>query len=115
MKTRAINGWTKKSMKSAILRGNHGKSYLGDSQNCAYRGEKYNKCGVGVFIPNDLYDDSIEGSSICGLLERYPGLKEFMPLTSYAMGEFQLVHDQARDDENVTAKMVDWINKHVVD
>ena len=38
---------------------------IGDENlKCAYRGEDGNKCIVGAFIPDSLYDDSLEGDSL---------------------------------------------------
>ena len=38
----------------------------GDDENpqCAYRGADGNKCIVGAFIPDSLYDESLEGDSL---------------------------------------------------
>ena len=38
----------------------------GDDENpqCAYRGADGNKCIVGAFIPDELYDESLEGDAL---------------------------------------------------
>ena len=35
-----------------------------DGNGCAYRGENGTKCAVGCLIPDALYDDRLEGSSV---------------------------------------------------
>ena len=35
-----------------------------DSAQCAYRGAFGNKCIVGAFIPDELYDESLEGDAL---------------------------------------------------
>ena len=35
-----------------------------DSAQCAYRGADGNKCIVGAFIPDELYDESLEGDAL---------------------------------------------------
>ncbi len=38
------------------------KSILGGS--CAYRGEDGRRCAIGVFIPDEYYDESMEGITL---------------------------------------------------
>ena len=35
-----------------------------DDTQCAYRGTNGNKCVVGAFIPDELYDENLEGDAI---------------------------------------------------
>lgn len=35
-----------------------------DGTQCAYRGANNNKCVVGAFIPDELYDESLEGDAL---------------------------------------------------
>ena len=37
---------------------------FGDDTQCAYRGADGNKCVVGAFIPDELYDENLEGDAL---------------------------------------------------
>jgi len=39
---------------------------------CAYRGENGTKCAVGALIPDEVYNDGMEGNPVDGLIERFP-------------------------------------------
>ena len=58
------------------LRGQHYKSYKNGI--CAYRGRKGRKCAAGHLIPDELYDEEMEGkiwSDVCimsPVLDRLP-------------------------------------------
>ena len=39
---------------------------------CAYRGANGAKCAVGVLIPDEFYNDGMEGDCVDGLIENFP-------------------------------------------
>ena len=41
-------------------------------ESCAYRGDNGAKCAVGVLIPDEVYNDVMEGDSVDGLIENFP-------------------------------------------
>jgi hypothetical protein len=91
----ALNGWTKKQIILAIKTGNKGtvslkyQDFQSQAQGCAYRGFDGNKCIVGCFIPDSLYDPSMEGTTI----EQLSILHDCMPLPIKALEELQYMHD----------------------
>jgi len=73
---------------------------------CAYRGADGTKCAVGVLIPDELYNDMMEGRTIVGLLdsEQY-NLPEWMSKNEGLLGSLQSVHDrESRWKDSATMK-----------
>lgn len=64
---------------------------------CAYRGEFDRKCAIGCLIPNTLYDRSMEGSTIFGLIRRWPTIKVELGVESEEdttfLTDLQQIHD----------------------
>lgn len=113
------NGWTKEQMINAVKLGNKDSRSI-DGHRCVYRSDDGNKCFVGVFIPDDVYDDRIENSGCGGslnadiLFKDYPGLRHYMPLKVEGMVAFQRVHDRALVG-GLHALAVNWILWNVED
>lgn len=65
----------------------------GAQSGCAYRGVGGTKCAVGCLIPDALYDARMEGLSVDGLPEDFPGYavtrKQFEMLV-----HLQYIHDE---------------------
>lgn len=97
MKYQPINGWTRDLMIKAIWQGNNGTKSIAYENVCRYRGPGGNKCAIGVFIPDDVYDSGYtEGMSATDLLDLFPGLKSYMPLAdAIALDWLQRTHDHA--------------------
>jgi hypothetical protein len=77
----------------------------GDDENpqCAYRGDDGNKCIVGAFIPDSLYDGSLEGGSldesrVQDVLALAFGQKKLTDDQYMLLGNLQSVHDRNADD-----------------
>jgi hypothetical protein len=61
---------------------------------CAYRGADGAKCAVGVLIPDELYNDMMEGRTIWGLLDTSDnGLPEWLSANKELLGDLQHAHD----------------------
>lgn len=64
---------------------------------CAYRGEGGVKCAAGHLIPNELYEDDMEGKPISLLLDRYPQVAELFSEEASDpafLSDLQACHDQ---------------------
>lgn len=122
MKFKTINGWNKERMKAEIMaRMLDHKSYE-DSWNdstccqCMYRAEDGNRCAVGVFIPDDKYDESMDRDlNVYHLLEGFPELKQVMPLETGGLLEMQEVHDATPVGVDPRPRLCEWIDENVVD
>lgn len=113
MKYKTINGWTKELIINAIKLGNNGTSFSVSGM-CVYRNKDNNKCGVGVFIPDDLYHKRCEFIGVDSLLTTYPGLNDFMPLNLDGLRLLQSKHDNFSTN-NVHEVLTNWINENVED
>ena len=77
---------------------------MGDENlKCAYRGDDGNKCIVGAFIPDSLYDGSLEGDSldssrVTDVLALAFGQKKLTDDQYMLLGNLQSVHDRNADD-----------------
>jgi hypothetical protein len=109
-----VNGWTKDAIiKQLRLKNNGSKSEVYESDgklHCRYRGDNNNACSIGCFIPDDLYNTTMEGLGVSHLLERFP-LADKMPLPLEALIRLQCVHDLRLGD--VRENMIDWVLKNV--
>lgn len=92
-----VNGYDRKSTMEQIKRKNHGykSSYLGS---CTYRNDDGNCCLVGVFIPDEKYDDRMENECADEIINEYD-LFDFMPLKVYYMQKLQIFHDETLDNK----------------
>lgn len=116
------NGFTKKEMIEIIDSYNNGKMSFDDGDGvCVYK-DGDNHCAVGCFIPHKHKGMDFHGG-VVHLLERYPGLKDIMPLEIDGLRELQMVHDHMfldtdvrlkyRKIKNVKKRMITWINDNV--
>lgn len=114
-----INGWTKTTMIAHILKNFKGKSISDDGDLCLYRGPNGRKCAVGLFIPDDLYQDAMDydlGDTYNDIVKIEPKISSHMPLEKKAMTSLQTIHDTAHKTSKVDKSldnMLDWINKNV--
>ena len=59
---------------------------------CMYRGDGGKMCAVGVLIPDELYDDSMEHCTVESILDGHYDL-EFLKPHVTILDELQVVHD----------------------
>lgn len=78
---------------------------------CAYRGVGGLKCAVGVLIPDQLYTEMMEGSTVFGLLDDSEWeLPEWMADNRSLLWDLQGAHDVTRNWES-SAAMKRALNK----
>ena len=64
---------------------------------CAYHGEGGTKCAVGILIPDDMYNDLMEGCDVLDLVRKFPqacsvgGIDQHVDL----LLDLQKLHDAA--------------------
>lgn len=65
---------------------------------CAYRGENGAKCAVGALIPDEIYDDGMEGSPVDMLIEQFPRECVITGIIKHAnlLIDLQKLHDDSR-------------------
>jgi hypothetical protein len=73
---------------------------------CSYRSEQGLKCAIGYWIPEHLYDTTIEGSSVSTLYDHEHAVAAYLGLSKFAgraglMGQLQVLHD---DDKSWAIK-----------
>jgi len=57
---------------------------------CRYRGSKGHMCAIGVLIPDEMYNSSMEGKTVGTIQNRLPAaLRSHLPL----LDDLQIVHD----------------------
>lgn len=107
-----INGWTKEMILARIEEEFTGYSYR-CGHGCAYRSESGNKCAVGVFIPDEAYQNAFDTSllNVTALLNNWPSLAPYMPLETSAMVYLQDVHDS--NEENTKELLLSWVENNV--
>ncbi len=113
-KYRAINGWSKETMKLAIMVGNNGTVARISGGTCMYLSSSGNRCAVGCFIP-DGHIGQQSSYAVSGLLGHFPDLAEQMPLDQEGLLAMQGTHDGYRGDSDVRDVLCDWIDAHVID
>jgi hypothetical protein len=69
----------------------HAQSKAPGSMACLYRGPDGLKCAVGVLIPDEEYQPSLEGKVTAQIIHDVPALKD---LTCTCLGDMQRVHDE---------------------
>lgn len=109
---KTINGWTKEKMIQHVKDNFKGKSTSIIDLSCLYRGPKGKKCAAGLFIPDKLYNESMETNTISILIDKFPKLERFMPLNQEAMGFLQGSHDSSEPNETLYC-MLNFIEKNV--
>lgn len=119
-----INGWTKEKVIAAIMAGNKGVCSMGKkSENgvsaCAYRGVGGNKCAAGIFIPDELYSDKLEGVGIRYIMDNSYGppplynenIAKVMPLDADTMSKLQQMHDSySHTEHDPRPAMIQFVN-----
>ena len=116
---RTINGWTKEKMKAQIMERNIGKASMIHGFGCAYQGADGNACAVGCFLPKDYnLEDFESGNSgatdVLKLIERFPDLRNLMPLDVYDLKNLQVVHDSFADTpDDPRPALLKWIDENV--
>jgi hypothetical protein len=65
---------------------------------CAYRGKNGTKCAAGLFIPDELYSENIEGTSLLG--ESVYKLECFKGKSHRLLLSMQRAHDASSEDPN---------------
>ena len=65
---------------------------------CAYRCENGTKCAAGFFIPDELYSENIEGTSLLG--ESVYQLECFKGKSLSLLRAMQQAHDTSSEDPN---------------
>lgn len=76
---------------------------------CKYRGPNGLKCAAGIFIPDDKYSRSMEGS-LCTYFEVREATGLSMPESTFLL-ELQLIHD-CHDPSQWEAKLREFAEKH---
>jgi len=61
---------------------------------CRYRTKHGDKCAAGIFIPDELYLDNMEGLSIQTVINDNPALPRWMAEHRQLLGRLQLIHDR---------------------
>jgi hypothetical protein len=81
--------------------------------NCLYRTPEGLKCAAGCLIPDEAYDESMEGIMIGSLIHngtKLAHLKPFMMLLNRLQG----AHDEAEDDDFMPG-LIDVARRHDLD
>lgn len=93
-----MNGWTKEKMieqiKNEMLDHVSANPNVSNRMVCAYRADDGNKCAIGVFIPNEVYNSSMEGRTPLSP-EFWHVLAMYMPLNAHGMWQMQQIHDHS--------------------
>lgn len=126
MKYLALNGWTKEEILS-MIRDNFSGVSIDNQGSCMYRGPAGKMCGVGCFIPNELYSENMENKTVEQLMRDHKNLEAVMPLPLGALNSIQEIHDNYGDfhsnidnvtelrDENVLNQMLKFVIDNVCD
>jgi hypothetical protein len=117
-----INGFTKQSVKDAILRYVPGDGcIIQETETCVYQAfdeDGYEmRCAVGAFIP-DGHKALPKMCSATELIYDHPDLKEHMPLDVYDLLKMQQVHDTASVSSAVVSvvdELFEWIDENIED
>jgi hypothetical protein len=107
------NGWTKRRVMSAIKRLNDGIC-LNKSSSCSYRNDDGNRCFIGVFIPDSLYDKGMEGLAAYSLF-RIKNIAKSMPFNQEDATYFQSIHDCASTDGDISKEKLHKMAKEWLD
>ena len=122
MKIKLINGYTKQSVKDAILRYvPEGGCIIEETQTCVYQAFDEDgcesRCAVGAFIP-DGHEALQAIGSASELLYEHPSLKEHMPMERHDLMSMQTKHDNASTASYVVSvvdELFDWIDENIED
>lgn len=108
-----INGWTKELMKLQVSKRNRGPKAVNDGSGCQYRDKYGAACGVGCFIPDDIYQNGMEGLGAKDLIKDFPQVAPYLPLEVDALGKLQGKHDNCPFDKNPRQELLNWIDANV--
>ena len=64
----------------------------GSQEICRYRGPRGVKCAAGHLIPDELYDEEMEGKDWNSIVENWPSIAA-LNLPTDLVSEFQYIHD----------------------
>jgi len=68
----------------------------GTNSSCGYRGPRGLKCAIGALVPDDKYDQRMEGKGVGTALRCTPQLEDFFEGYSFSLlNDLQVVHDDA--------------------
>lgn len=71
------------------------KTDCGTRQVCAYRGLDGGKCAIGALIPDEVYDQKMEGLIVDQIVSKYPVLEKYIP-DLYVAYQLQRIHDMCK-------------------
>lgn len=108
---KVINGWTKEKMKEHIVNNFKGKATGKNEIQCEYKTQDGRKCAVGMFIPEDCYESSMDGS-VNSLLFYWPKVILHMPLEEDGLTKMQLIHDNSAPEDTLQ-DLLTFIDKNV--
>ena len=115
-----INGFTKQSVKDAILRyvPEHG-CMIRETETCVYQAFDGDgcemRCAVGAFIP-DGHKALPKMCSATELIYDHPDLREHMPLHQDDLLKMQQLHDRACVTPSVVSvvdELFEWIDENI--
>lgn len=68
-----------------------------DKDNCAYRDNNGNRCAIGMWISDAVYDPEIEGTSAWALGQKFPAINfpVWFAEQGYFMSQLQIAHDDS--------------------
>lgn len=92
-----INGYNRQKVMDVIKKNSQGYQAYASGE-CMYRTheDEPNSCLVGCFIPDDKYDENMEGRDAVDVRQRF-FLDEFMPMGDGALIQLQNFHDEELD------------------
>ena len=70
-----------------------GRKSLGPDGDCAYRSCDGLKCAVGMIIPDELYDEGMEGIGVGMLAREFPSLMPTVSPNIDILEHLQSIHD----------------------
>lgn len=112
---KTINGFTKAKMINVIKNRIKDEPCVDQTGSCAYEDGKGNHCAVGAFIP-DKHEAMSSTRTVLSMLDTYPILKEYMPLSTDGLVKLQLVHDACvHSGEMPVPLLIKWIEENVID
>lgn len=76
------------------------KAFSNENEFCKYRNEEGVACFVGVCIPDDTYNEDMEGHDFHNLIARFPVIKDiFKDCDSSFVKSLQVIHDSNEPKE----------------
>lgn len=71
-----------------------GRRSMLNKKDCAYHSKDGCKCGVGIFIPDNLYHPSMEGKYVDVLADYFPDVSSYLPENRGLLSHLQRTHDE---------------------